>query len=529
MSGFGETNKSKKRNISHLRQKYDENEILKKAINFHYEGKIFQASQLYKLLIDKGCQNSTIFSNYGVILINSGKLKDAEFFIRKAIKLNPKDSNAHYNLGGILKNQRKIKDAEFFIRKAIELNPKDSTAHYNLAIVLKDLGKLEESELSYRKAINIKPDYAEAHYNLGNILSSLGKLEESESSYCKVIDINPNYIKAYYALSLFKNSDEHKIWKKQLFSNSILNQKSKEDQIDIHFARANILHKEKNYEDSSKFIKLGNQLNLIIHPSNSDVLINKSKTLYIETIKQEINQKRYTKAQESIFIVGMPRSGSTLLESILSVNSDVYDLGESEILEESFKDSKKSNQGLNLAERYWEKINIHSKQTNKTTNKNLYNYSFTGIISTQIPNAKIIHCFRNPLDNILSIYRTNFAHGNEYSSSLIDCSRVYLNQDEVMTEYKKRFRDKIYDLNYDLLVCNPTREIKSLTSWLGWKWDDKYLSPHLNPRSVFTASKVQVRSPINAKSIGGWKNYKEMLKPAIEILTQTEKYQDIIS
>ena len=98
-----------------------------------------------------------------------------------------------------------------------------------------------------------------------------------------------------------------------------------------------------------------------------------------------------------------------------------------------------------------------------------------------------------------------------------------------MTEYKNRFRSQIYDLNYDSLVTDTNKEIKSLISWLGWKWDDKYLSPHLNPRSVSTASNVQVRSPINSKSIGGWKKYKDMLKPAIEILTQTNKYQDITS
>ena len=98
-----------------------------------------------------------------------------------------------------------------------------------------------------------------------------------------------------------------------------------------------------------------------------------------------------------------------------------------------------------------------------------------------------------------------------------------------MTQYKNRFRSKIYDLNYDLLVSNPHQQIKSLISWLGWKWDDTYLSPHLNPRSVLTASNIQVRSPINSKSIGGWKNYKDMLKPAIEILTQRDKYQNIIS
>ena len=121
----------------------------------------------------------------------------------------------------------------------------------------------------------------------------------------------------------------------------------------------------------------------------------------------------------------------------------------------------------------------------------------------------------------------NFTKGNEYATSLIDCTRVYLDHEETMIQYKNRFRSKIYDLNYDLLVSNPNKEIKSLISWLGWKWEDQYLSPHLNPRSVSTASNVQVRSPINSKSIKGWENYKEMLTPAMEIITQDNKYKDL--
>ena len=88
---------------------------------------------------------------------------------------------------------------------------------------------------------------------------------------------------------------------------------------------------------------------------------------------------------------------------------------------------------------------------------------------------------------------------------------------------------KIYDLNYDSLVKNPNNAIRSLINWLGWEWSDDYLSPHLNTRSVSTASSVQVRSPINSKSLGGWMNYKEMLNPAIEILSQSDKYRDIAS
>ena len=209
-------------------------------------------------------------------------------------------------------------------------------------------------------------------------------------------------------------------------------------------------------------------------------------------------------------------------------DTNVIDLGETAILKETFIDYKKSKQLLNFAERYWKKIKVLEEQTNIATNKNLYNYQFAGIIAKKIPNAKIFHCYRHPLDNILSIYRAHFRTGNEYSSSLVDAAKVYLDQKKVMKEYKNRFRSKIYDLNYDLLVSNPKEEIKSLISWLGWKWEDKYLSPHLNPRSVSTASKVQVRSPINSKSIGGWKNYKEMLRPAIEIISKFDKYRNLV-
>ena len=174
-----------------------------------------------------------------------------------------------------------------------------------------------------------------------------------------------------------------------------------------------------------------------------------------------------------------------------------------------------------------EKVKSQTK-LNSTTNKWLYNYQYAGIIAKNIPNAKIIHCYRNPLDNILSIYRGHFSGCNYYSSSLIDCTKVYLDQDEIMSKYKNRFRSEIYELDYDLLVGDPNKEIKKLIAWLGWKWENKYLSPHRNARSVKTASNVQVRSPINSKSVGGWKNYKEMLKPAMKIITRKDKYKRLI-
>jgi len=564
-------------------------EIINQAINFQLQGNISEAIKNYLSLINQGCMDHRIFSNYGIIQKKLGNLKEAELLTRKAIQLNPNLADAHSNLGNILWTLRQLKEAEVSTRKAIELNPDFANAHLNLGNILKDLGKLQEAELSHRKAVELNPNFAMAHTELGNTLRSLGKLKEAELSqlkaiklnpefaiahsnlgsilrdlgklkeaelsqrkaielnpnfaiahsnlggilrdlgklqeaelaYQKSIKLNPNFTKAYYSLSLLHYSTQNKKWQHYLFSKEILNQKSQKEKIDIYFARANIFHKEKNYIESTKCIQLANKLELEINPSNYNTFIQKSNTLFIESIKQKRNKINQQKSYETIFIVGMFRSGSTLLESILSMNNDVKDLGEINILEESFQEWKKSNKDVDLTELYWNKANIKSK-SKITTNKYLYNYQYAGIICNQIPNAKIIHCYRNPLDNILSIYRAHFGKGNQYTASLVDCAKVYLNQEQIMREYKTRFRSKIYDLNYDFLVSNPNQEIRSLINWLGWKWNDCYLSPHLNPRSVSTASSVQVRYPINSKSIGGWKNYKDMLEPAIEILNNSK-------
>ncbi len=492
MKGFGNQQKSKKKRKKETKPSNEQ--IINQAFKLHSQGNISEAAKYYQHFINQGFKDHRVFSNYAVILKNLGKIKDAEWSCRKAIEIKPDYAEAHSNLGNILRN----------------------------------LGRLKEAELSTRKAIELKPNYADAHYNLGGILSDIGKLKEAELFTRKAIELKSDFAKAYYLLSLIKYSDKDKMWQNQLFSENILINKSQKDLVDIYFARSNILHKEKKYEESSRCLNLANKLKLDIDPSQPNMIFNKSKSLLIESDKKEINKKEYRNSSENIFIVGMPRSGSTLLESILSMNNDVYDLGEINILEESFLESKKSKQDMNLSELYGKKVN-NKTELNITTNKCLYNYQYAGIIAKEIPNAKIIHCYRNPLDNILSIYRAHFAQGNEYSSSLVDCTNVYLNQEEIMTKYKNRFRSKIYDLNYDSLVSNPNKEIKSLINWLGWKWQESYLSPHLNARSIKTRSNVEVRFPINSKSVGGWKNYRDMLKPAIEILIQTDKYQEIKS
>ena len=489
--------------------------------------KLKEAAISYRKAIDLNPNFADAHSNLGNVLRDLRKLKDAEISCRKAIDLNPNFADAHLNLGNVLRDLGKLKEAEISYRKVIEINPNYANAYSNLGIILRDLGKLKEAENYTRKAIELNPNYAIAHSNLGNILIDLGKLQDAELSICKAIELNPDLAIAFYSLSKLKFSNKNTIWRDKLFSKNLLNNKSKKDKVNIYFARANILHEESNFKESSRYLQFANNLKQNLNPTNFEYLLKRSKELMLESNKEFYNKNDHTIFPESIFIVGMPRSGSTLLESIFSMNNNVDDLGEKNIFEESFLDWKNPAQNSTLGEVYLKKLSTYGNELRTKTNKWLLNYLYTGIISTQIPNAKIIHCFRNPLDNILSMYRANFTKGHQYSSYLIDSAKVYLDQEEVMTQYKKRFKSNIYDLNYDLLVSNPIQEIKSLIRWLGWRWDDQYYSPHLNPRSVSTASNVQVRSPINSKSIGGWGNYKEMLRPAMEIITQNDKYKDL--
>ena len=490
------------------------------------QGKLKEAELSYRKAINLNPGLAEAHLNLGNILQNLGRLKEAESFTRRTIELYPNFAEAYLNLGNISHNLENFKEAENSYRKAIELKPNFKEALIVFSIFLRNIGKLKDAEFYTRKVIQLNPELAEAHSNLGGILISKGQLKDAKISLLKAIDLKPNFSRVFYFLSLLNSSNEDQEWQDRLFSEKFLKNLSTKDQIFIYFARSNVLHKDKNFTESAKNLKKANDLKLTINPTEPDELIKKSSDLLIVSKQTVINKKVNLKYPQSIFIVGMPRSGSTLVESILSMNSDVQDLEEINILEESFEELRKNSEGITLAELYWQKVKDNKKEFKITTNKWLYNYQYAGLIASQMPNCKIIHCFRNPLDNILSIYRTHFTKRNKYCSSLIDCAKIYLDQENIMKEFKKNFRSKIYDLNYDLLVSNPKEEIEYLISYLGWSWDEIYLKPHLNKRTVTTQSVVQVRSPINSQSIGGWKNYKDLLQPAIDLITKDKNYQN---
>ena len=528
MRGFGKINKQKKINLSNFQNK-DDNQILNDAIKYHYEGNLLKASKIYKHLIEKGSENSNVFTNYGLILINLGKLKDAEFFIRKAIQLNPKNTVAYSNLGGLLKDLRKLKDAEFFIRKAIALNPKDSIAHANLGNVFKDLGKLEEAEKSFLMAIKLNPKDSIAHANLGNVFKDLGKLEEAEASLLRAIEINPNFGKAYFFLSTFRVSKMDRYWEKYLFSSNILKGQNNINLIDIYFARANILENNLKYLESANMFTKANTLNRKTYDSNYISL--KNEMQYYYKISQKIRSKNYTKKNDptSIFIVGLPRSGKTITESILSRNNALLKCGEDNALSiavDRYLNRGKNSKAENIYQLYIKNISRKISDQSFICSTKPGNFLFTGLIATQIPKSKVIYCIRNPLDHIKELYCHNIKNQFSFRTSIVECANILLSINELMDNYKNMFNSKIYILNYDKLVVNPKKEIKLLLKWLGWEYEKKYLYPQLDPSTSIRAE--QINDVINTKYLNIWKHYKKLLQPAIQVLSRNDKYNDFI-
>jgi len=385
-----------------------------------------------------------------------------------------------------------------------------------LYLTLSDLyfknNELEKGIFILKEGINNFPDFIPIRFNLGVMYRNLGLIELSIKTHIEILLKDQFNSNSFYELSTMYDFSKHNEQLETLL-NIEIDKLSQLAKIYICFAKANIYHLKKDYKKSAYFLKIANEEKLKIQPSDIKRKLNTGEYFRNLKIDQNLNFKKVKDSNRYLFIVGMPRCGSTLLESILSLNPEVKDLGEVSFLEESLQ---KSDDFLEVKKLYKEKVMLVNSKKKTFTDKNLFNFFYCPIIYELFPNARIIHCIRNPLDNILSIYRTNFLN-QSFSSSLNDISDLYLYHIKLMKEYKSKFGSIIYSYDHEQVVQNPKKTIQDLINWLDWEWSEKYLSPQNSKRSVFTASSAQVRKKINTNSSGCWKNYEDLLKPVSKL------------
>ena len=469
-------------------------------------------------------------------LIQSKKYKIAENNCKKLLKKFPNSFNIYNYLGLSLANQNQSMSAINSYQNALKIKPNFAQAHNNLGITLKNTGKVNEAIDCYLNAIKYKPDFAEAYNNLGLIMMDQGKNEEAKLHFHKAIKIKPNLTYVHRHLSVItkytKTNPHIKEMKKNILNSNILDN----EKMHLAFGLGKAFDDIGEYKNAFKYFEIGNNLRRrnITYDIKNDIN-------FFNSLKKKFNKNLFKKFEKSgnlertpIFIVGMHRSGTTLTEQILCSHPEVFGGGESRLLAQivyKFLNSNlKNNFFDSLNDLDFKKIeemgNIYINVAKNfqpnykyITDKQPTNFLWLGIIRLILPNAKIIHCIRNPADNCMSIYKNYFNFDdNPYAYNLNELGQYYNLYKDLMKFWHSILPNYIYDISYESLIKNQKIETQKLLKFCNLKWNDNCMMFYKNKRYITTASLVQVRKPIYNNSIKSWKKYEKYIKDLIKIL-----------
>ena len=463
--------------------------------------------------------------NLGNTLQQLGRLDDAEANYRRAIALKPDIAEAHNNLGNTLIELRRLDDAEASCRQAIAVKPHYAEAYHNLGNTLTELGRLDDAEASLRKAVALKPDIAEAHNSLGVTVQELGRLDDAEASFRRAIALKPDYAEAYRNLTTikrFSSEDEQLPQMQTLYRDPATSEKNR---CHICFALA------KAYEDLEEFARAfrlyaeGNALRkqgLFYDKAQDKQLFERLRENY-QLISDAVEPEIVATEHAPIFIVGMPRSGTTLVEQIISSHPSVTGAGELRFVSQFGSPIAVGQIPANaealttFREEYLNSVKQRSEGNAIVTDKMPQNFRFLGLIAAVLPEAKIIHVKRDPAAVCWANYTQYFVNDSlGYCYSLDDILHYHELYQDLMKYWRLTLPKIIYDLDYDALTENQEEETRKLIDHLGLEWDDACLSPQDNTRAVATASSAQVRQKIYQGSSERWKRYKPYLNGALD-------------
>ena len=410
----------------------------------------------------------------------------------------------------------------------MQLAPQDAEAHSNLGITLKELGRLDEALASYTQAIALKPDFANAHYNLGITLKELGRLDEAEASYKQAIALKPDYAEAHRNLTLMKRfdaQDEQYSKMQELYLDKNI---SEEQRCHINFGLAKACEDLGGFEQAFSHYSEGNALRkkLLNYNINEDVeLFRKIKSNYPQIVQNSLEPDKLSKSLIPIFIVGMPRSGTTLVEQIISSHLQVTGAGElpfatqfGAAIATGFSEANDSTL-LDFRHKYLNKLKSLSNGNLIVTDKMPENFRYIGLLAAAFPEAKIVHVKRNPAAVCWANYKQYFVSKSiGYSYAIDDVISYHKLYENLMDFWTNTLSNRIYKLDYEQLTVNQESETRQLIDYLDLDWDGNCLSPQNNTRSVATASNVQIRKKVYRGSSEQWKKYQPFLNGALDSL-----------
>ncbi len=502
-----------------------------------HDGDTAQAEQLCSELLRREPNDTRILRMLARIASDNERYGVAEQLLRRIIALSPNEYLPHTELGRFLGEQSRFPEAIEMFKLATSLNEGSADNHRLLGDALAVIGRSADALTSYQQALQLYPEDPHSLAGQGHMLRIVGNSDDAIASYEKCTAVRPEFSDAWWGLASLKDyrlSDEQVQTIRSQISSDDLGVNS---EIAMRFALARTSEARGEYEAAWQDYSRGNSLKResISHDPEQtermhDAIIKRFSSDFLG-LKTPAAASMHT----PVFILGMPRSGSTLIEQILASHSKVEGAGElpyvimlSSTLGRQRPDGLRYPEAVSdltqeqleaLGKAYIYHSGVHRKlDLPYFTDKMPANFSHIGLIHTMLPKAKIIDARRHPMGTCLANYRQLYAQGKNQTYDLIELAEYYLEYRRMMDHWQEVLPGRVLQVNYEEVVADLDGQVRRLLDYCELPWEDACLDFHKNTRPVNTASAEQVRQPIYTDAIDFWKNYESQLKPIREIL-----------
>jgi tetratricopeptide (TPR) repeat protein len=490
-----------------------------------------------------------VHNNLGNALATLQRHPEAVAHYRKALALQPRYAEAHNNLGSALVMLERAAEAEAHHREAIAIRPEFTEAHRGLGDALAALDRYDEAQASFHRALALDPDFPEAHAGLGNLQRTLGRLDEARQTFEKAIALAPRRAEFHRALAeakRFAASDPQLAAMEALAQEALAQEAlaqggatlSTNGRTHLQFALAKAYDDIGDSPRAFQHLIEGNALKraaIAYDPSETLRLLVRTADIFTsELMRRQANQGDASPAP--IFIVGMPRSGSSLIEQVLASHSGVFGAGEitdfnaaaaslagpGGALPKPFPElaaEMTADQFRRVGSHYVNGLRSKAPAAMRITDKTLGNFLFAGLIHLALPNARIIHARRNPVDTCLSCFSKLFASQMFFTYDLAELGQYYRAYDALMAHWRKVLPAGVMlEVSYEDMVADFEPQAKRILGHCGLEWEEACLSFHTTQRPVKTASATQVREPLYRAAVGRSRSYRALLSPLLDAL-----------
>jgi tetratricopeptide (TPR) repeat protein len=467
------------------------------------------------------------------ILFMSDKYDEAETLLVDAMEeMEGNRHNLYLRLSTVLERLNRIDEALEAVEKAMELSPETPEIYYRKAMIHYMNNKTEKALEIIDEALKMRPEFVAALGFKSEVLQSLGKMDEALDITRQAMEMGSVMPSLYLTMSKIKkftDKDDPDLKRMVELSEKPV-AKGYAQKTSINFALFKAYEDLGEYEKAFEHLKIGNdtkRANSVYDKTAQDITFANLKRVFTPEFFEKLKGKG-AESDKPIFIVGMPRSGTTLTEQIIMSHPEVYGAGELPYLtevEKKFGVVSEEN-CREMGQEYVDIINglnEESKNARKVTDKMPGNFIRIGQIAATLPNAKIIHCRRNPMDTCLSCYKQLFARGHYWTFNLDEMAEHYEMYRKTMDYWREVLPDKFLEIDYETTVDDFENQARKLIDYVELEWDDACLTPHKTKRSVLTASKGQVIQPIYKTSVEAWRRYEKQLDPLYQKL---KKYMD---